>query len=164
MTDIVFNGLLALMVIYLGKDADCGIPILKWNLVYLLLLTLRSISSLIKLAIIRHFSWYSNYWTLGSYLFVDGSFLIWLIYGNILFYSSRNLCGTLPESQVLYNLMLVLLIIGYFQMLLYGALLCCLPFIIYYFWREQALGGLRRHVPESSIHKVLRSLTRKKFR
>jgi len=114
MTDIIFNGLLAVMVIYLGKDADCGIPILNWNLGYLLLLTLRSISSLIKVILTRYYFEYANTWTLASYLFVDGSFLIWLIYGNILFYSSKNLCGTLPESKVIYNLMQVLLIIGYF--------------------------------------------------
>ena len=49
----------------------------------------------------------------------------------MLFYSGANTCNEKADSLVLYNLMFVLLIVGYFQMLVYGLLLCCLPCILY---------------------------------
>jgi hypothetical protein len=56
--------------------------------------------------------------------------------------------------------MLVLLIFGYFQMLMYGFVILCLPLIICYLWRSQ---GRQVDLSEQTIPKVLRKLTVTKF-
>ncbi len=106
-----------------------------------MILNLKSLSSIVKIYVIRYFYAYQNFYSLLSFLILDGSLLIWLIYGNVLFYSSGNECNTFDNSKTLYNLMLVLLIIGYFQMLIYTVLICFLPCIYFYIVRGQ---GQRR--------------------
>ncbi len=95
-----------------------------------------------------------------SFIIFDGTFLLWLIYGNKLFYSTSNHCNEAENSQILYNLMLVLLIVGYFQMLMYGFVILCLPLIICYLWRAQ---GPQTDLSDQTIPKVLRKLTVTKF-
>ena len=131
-SDLIFNALACLVVYYLGNENFCGIPIMQWNIIYFALISLRSLSTLVKFYVNRDFYEYQGYYQLVNIFFVDGSFLGWLIYGNILFYSSRNDCALIENTNLLYNLMLVLIIIGYFQMLVYALILCCLPCILYY--------------------------------
>lgn len=56
--------------------------------------------------------------------------MAWLIYGNILFYSKENNCDTLEVSQNMNRLMLMILIIGYFQMAVYLMLIILVPVLI----------------------------------
>ena len=130
-TDLLFDALVLMLILHFGRKVDCGIPIVRWCVVYFLLLGLRSMANFAKILVVRRYYRYSNLYSIMSFIAIDGGFLLWLLYGNLLFYSEKNVCGDFEESRVLYNLMLVLLIIGYFQMLLYGLLLCCLPFILY---------------------------------
>ena len=75
---------------------------------------MRSLANFARVAIVRRFmpEWV-NIYSIVSFIIIDGSFLIWLIYGNILFYSDSNKCNEEMNTLVLYNLMLILLIVGY---------------------------------------------------
>ena len=71
-------------------------------------------------------------YSLITFVALDGFLLGWLIYGNIIFYSSDDDCDLHADSKSLYYLMFFLLIIGYIQMLFFVILLCLIPFIVYY--------------------------------
>jgi len=47
--------------------------------------------------------------------------LIWLIYGNVLYYSSSNDC--MDKAHFQYSLMMVIIIFGYIQMLAYAIII-----------------------------------------
>jgi len=47
-SDLIFNALISSLIYYLGRDSECGIPIMRWNLIYFVFLSFRSCSSLIK--------------------------------------------------------------------------------------------------------------------
>lgn len=128
--------LILILIIHFGKNASCGIPILTWTIVYFVILGVRSIANFLKIFVIRFWVQHLNRYSLWSFIIVDGTFLGWLIYGNFIFYSDANDCSSYSSSSVLYNLMLVLIIIGYFQMLVYGLLIFCLPCIIYAIHRQ----------------------------
>jgi len=113
-TDLLFDALILILIIHFGKNADCGIPIFTWCMIYFALLGLRSLANFAKIFIVRNFYAHQNLYSISSFVIIDGSFLLWLIYGNFLFYSSENKCSLYESSQVLSNLMLVLIIIGYF--------------------------------------------------
>ena len=52
----------------------------------------------------------------------------WLIYGNVLYYSSENTCFS--ENMLLGYLMLGILIIGYFHLFLFGLIICILSVVV----------------------------------
>ena len=66
-----------------------------------------------------------------AFLTVDGSYLIWLIYGNVIFYSKENNCESIENSQTMYKIMLMLLIVGYFQMAVYLLLIILIPILFF---------------------------------
>jgi hypothetical protein len=129
--DLVFDAIILLLVIVFGKDSSCGIPVFMWCIVYFIILAARSLSNLVKIVIIRTSPASVPRFSIISFVVIDGLFLAWLIYGNVLFWSNENDCNVISNSFVMYNLMLILIIIGYFQMLVYALLICCLPCIIY---------------------------------
>ena len=129
-TDLAFDIFILILVIHFGKSASCGIPIFMWNLIYFIILGVKTVAHLFKIVIVRSWPRHLNRYSIATFLMADGTFIGWLIYGNILFYSKANNCGLLQNSQVLYHMMMVLLIIGYFQMLVYFLLICCLPCLI----------------------------------
>jgi hypothetical protein len=139
-TDLFFDTLILILIVYFGRDTNCGIPIYTWNLVYFILLALRSLANFAKIYVVRNFYAHSNAYSILSFVIIDGCFLGWIIYGNFIFYSSENRCNDIEETQMLYNLMLVLIIIGYFQFLVYGLILCFLPCILYYLIHQQQAG------------------------
>lgn len=109
-----FDGLILILILHYGSDAKCRIPILKWNFVYFVILGFRSLSNFVKIIFVRQFHRYANIYALFSLIIIDGFFLAWLIYGNVLFYSHENNCNAVPSARMLYNLMFVLIVIGYF--------------------------------------------------
>ena len=129
--DLIFDALILFLIIYFGRDASCGIPIFMWTIVYFVILGCRSLSNLVKIFLIRASSSIINRYSIISFVIIDGCLLAWLIYGNVIFYSDENNCKVIENSKALYNVMLVLIIIGYFQMVVYGLIIFCLPCILY---------------------------------
>ncbi|CDW90885.1 zinc finger protein [Stylonychia lemnae] len=160
-TDLMFNVLAMMLIINFGADSHCGISIFMWCLVYFCILSTRSLTNLFKLKLQENQFRYYNTFTIASFIVIDGLLLSWLIYGNILFYSSKNDCNQMEGSRVLYNLMFVLLLVGYFQMLVYALLIFCLPCLIVILrHQERQRAGI---VPSSAIPSIIQSLTRLKF-
>jgi len=57
---------------------------------------------------------------LSKYLFLKPLLTGWLIYGNVVFYGQRARCGeALVSSSKLYTFLLIVIIVGYFQMFLF---------------------------------------------
>lgn len=83
-------------------------------MVYFGILGVRSISNLMKIIIVRNYYRWASLYSIISFVIIDGFFLAWLIYGNVIFFSTPNNCGKIHETQVLYNLMFILIIVGYF--------------------------------------------------
>jgi hypothetical protein len=78
------------MVVHFGRNSDCGIPIFRWCFVYFLLLGARSLANLGKILIVRSRPEYAAVYSIASFVIIDGAFLIWLLYGNFIFYSANN--------------------------------------------------------------------------
>ena len=94
---------------------------------------LRSLTNLARFIIVRDYYQYHGRFNLITFVVIDGFILGWLIYGNILLYSEENLCNKTDDlSRVLYDIMLVLIIIGYFQMLLYAMIIILVPALLIY--------------------------------
>ena len=54
-TDLFFDALILFLIYHFGSKGKCGIPIFKWNIVYFIVLGIRSLSNLIKILIIRNY-------------------------------------------------------------------------------------------------------------
>jgi hypothetical protein len=63
---------------------------------------------------------------------VDGIIIVWLVYGNRIFYSKANDCGEKEGTRFLTDLMQTFLIIGYIMMGFYSLILCTLPCLYFY--------------------------------
>jgi len=76
---------------------------------------------------------------MGLHFIVAMSLVGWLIYGNVLFWSNKNDCSS--YSSGLNFMMLILLVLGYMEMLkccLTGTLVCCMvPFFLFASRRAQ---------------------------
>jgi len=67
---------------------------------------------------------------------VESANIIWLIYGNKLYYSSGNTCYT--EVPLLSYLMLAILIMGYFHMMLYAVILGVITFLCVVMFKDKS--------------------------
>ena len=66
-------------------------------------------------------------------LYIDGLMLTWIIYGNILFFSDKNNCESIPGTRGMYKLMFAFLIVGYLMIFTYLIIVCsnkCLCIIV----------------------------------
>ena len=99
-------------------------------MIYFLIVSMKSLVNLGKIPLVRRQSSYQGAYSLIAFLIVDGVYLAWLIYGNLLFYSKENNCETMEGSQNMNRLMLLTLIIGYFQMAVYLMLIILIPVLI----------------------------------
>ena len=123
--------MLALILLsYFGSKVQCGIPLQRWMMIYFLIVSMKSLVNLLKIPLVRSQSSYQGAYSLIAFLIVDGVYLAWLIYGNLLFYSKENNCETMEGSQNMNRLMLLTLIIGYFQMAVYLMLIILIPVLI----------------------------------
>jgi len=112
--DLFFIVLVLVCVSHYATETSCGIPVYEWIYTYFMIVAAKTINNVIRIVVTSHFAQCSPWYVVGSFFLVDGAFLGWLIYGNILFYSSKNDCFQVEDTQFLYNFMLILLIVGYF--------------------------------------------------
>ena len=95
-------------------------------------------------------------------LFVNTVLVCWLVYGNILFMADRNDCLQAQGIRPYYISFVVLICVGYFQMLFCLMLACMLPFIACFL--QQILRGNSMGIGNiMPITTVLESITRVKF-
>ena len=160
LTDLVFLIVVLAIVHAYGKDSNCGIPAYRWTNVYLVVLGIKQISNFLIVYLQSFYYRRIPLVQLLLFVVVDGFIAGWLIYGNVLFYSSKDDCNSIENSKSIYNVMLVLLIIGYFQLLGYAMILILLPFLIV-FLRNQQRG--QRDINDNQIPQVLQSLAKHQF-
>jgi hypothetical protein len=87
-------------------------------------------------------------------MIVEILLLGWLLYGNILYFSSGNNCN--EEQTFLSYLMLALLIIGYFSMIVHCLIISCVGIIKYRRYKD-------KHRKQMGSVAILRSLSKSKF-
>lgn len=151
-----------------GRHAvTCGIPILMWHEVLFALFGVRSLANLLKIYIIRNFYSRRNYYNIMRFAIVDGLIILWLIYGNVLYYSKRNDCEANERTQFLNEFMGCILILGYVMIGFYLLILCTVP-CLYYLLRQQQANNQRiaaaaGHVSQSQVPQILDSLSKVPF-
>ena len=94
---------------------------------------------------------------------IDGFLIGWLIYGNFLYYSPKNNCAAIPDTQFAAEFMSCILMLGYMMMFMYGLILLTLP-CLYIYLRAQLnahhnMQG-RGEIHQAQVPAVLQSLTR----
>ena len=104
------------------------------------------------------FRWY---YKLYQTLFINLAMTVWLIYGNVIFYSSANDCQTIEATYGLWIMMLVFLIIGYFFLLAMIIVLIVLPFILFCNRRREEQG--EEEINDEQMLKIANSLHREKW-
>ena len=114
----------------------CGIPILMWHEVLFVLFGVRSFMNLLKIYIIRNFYSRRNYYNFMRFVIIDGLIIVWLVYGNMLYYSVKNNCEQNERTAFLDQFMGCILILGYVMMGFYLLVICTLP-CLYYLMRAQ---------------------------
>ena len=70
-----------------GQLPKCGIPILQWHEFFFVLLGIRSLLSLMRLYVARDSIFKRGHLEIFKLIVVDGVIIMWLIYGNRIFYS-----------------------------------------------------------------------------
>lgn len=160
--DLVCAVLMLLLVCKTGKPGMCGVPLFEWNIVYTVIIGMRALANLAKIPLMRSSSPSLNLYVISSFIVVDGCFLAWLIYGNVLFYSRANNCNDIQSAKFLYSFTLVLLVVGYVQMLLYALLIIAVPIMVIYV-RSQPDNRPGGHLRGEAIPLVIQGLARQQF-
>lgn len=130
-TDLIVQVIMIIILVLFGRHVTCGIPIVTWIAVYIGIISARTFANLFKITLMRRGVTWQGTYSIGVFLVFDGAFLGWLIYGNVIFWSKADNCNVVPDSRIIYQLMLLMILVGYFQMLVYGILISCVPCIIY---------------------------------
>ncbi len=84
---------MSVFVTYLTKNAQCGIPVLMWNSVHLSLFVVNSICKLFQIYVIRYHYSHRACYNISTSLIVNLAMTGWLVYGNVIYFSSKNDCG-----------------------------------------------------------------------
>jgi hypothetical protein len=125
---------------------DCGIPIVQWLDIFFMLFGLRSLYQLMKIWVIRHFYSRIFCFDIAKLVFVDGFMVAWLVYGNYLYYSPKNNCAYIPDTQFMAQFMSCIIILGYMMMFMYLMILVSLP-CLYIYFRHQMTAQAERLGP-----------------
>ena len=115
-----------------STEATCGIPVLMWLEVFFALFGLRSFFQLMKIFVIRNFFQYQHAYEIVRLVIIDGLLILWLIYGNQLYYSPENDCRTNERTRFIVDFMGCILFIGYLLIGLYILLICTVPCLYLY--------------------------------
>ena len=129
--------LVILEVVKYSDPRGCGIPLREWLMVFCALYFSRSTFQLVKIWVVRHHHSCRFYYDITAFVICNGSMIVWLCYGYMIFYSDKNNCDDFPETAFLNSVMFVILFIGYFLGFMYLMILCTLP-CLYMMMREQA--------------------------
>ena len=103
-----------------------------WLETFLSLFAFRSFTILFKIYIIRHFYDLRGRYELVRIFIVDSILIIWLTYGNELYFSDKNDCATKDSTVFMAETMGGILFFGYVMMAFYLLLLCTIPCLYWY--------------------------------
>ena len=132
-----FIDILALLIIVLvlvltrKRHNECGIPVREWIIVFFAIWLSKSTFNLFKIIILRRN--YDAKISFSATLFVimNGLLVIWLIVGNIYWFSDSNDCADHDDTLWLNVVMLIILVVGYLVIAFYFLLLCTVPCIYF---------------------------------
>ena len=138
-----------------------------WLKVFFALFGLRSFFQLLKIFVIRNFFQYQHVYEIVRLFLIDGILIIWLLYGNSLYYSEQNDCRKNERTRFIVDFMGAILFVGYLLISLYLLLICTVPCLYLYVrhhmniqMRLQQEAELRRL---SQVPQILSSLSRVPF-
>ena len=103
-----------------------------WLETFLTIYTIRSFSILWKVYIIRYNYEFRSRYELYRILTIDLIMVIWLIYGNELYFSDENDCEKKESTEPLAEIMGVIIFLGYIPLFFYLILLVTLPCLLWY--------------------------------
>ena len=109
------------------QDHSCGIPVRMWLEVFFALCGVRSLFQLFKIFVIRFYYQHRHAYEIVRMIVIDGLLILWLIYGNQIFYSKENDCQKNEHTRFLNDFMGCILFLGYLMISLYLLLICTVP-------------------------------------
>ena len=116
-------------------SAQCGIPMTRWVVGLLSIILLNNVHKFFMYIVVQRCRGSRFiYGVFGSTLTFTTLF-VWLIYGNVMYYSRRNDCMYLRETRVLSYLMLGYLYVGYLQIGYAMSYAYCLPHALMKWWQ-----------------------------
>lgn len=136
----------------------CGIPIKMWLEVLFSLAGVRSLANLLRIYIIRNFYSTRNYFSFMRFVIIDGLIIVWLVYGNMLYYSDKNNCEQNERTAFLDQFMGCILILGYVLMGFYLLVICTLPCLYFLMQRERAAFQLDAHAGPMNQNQITQIL------
>ena len=103
----------------------------EWIIAFFVIWLSKSLFNLFKIPVLRRN--YENRVSFSATLFVimNGFLVIWLIVGNVFWFSDNNDCEDHDDTAWLNVLMLIILVIGYLVIAFYFLLLCTVPCIYF---------------------------------
>jgi hypothetical protein len=93
----------------------------------------------LKIFVIRNFYQYQHAYEITRLVIIDGLLILWLIYGNQLYYSKENDCRANERTRFIIDFMGCIIFIGYLLIGLYLLLICTVPCLYFYMRHNMAM-------------------------
>lgn len=128
-TEMALDSFLLTLIIILiaidisrSKQGDCSNPVREWVLVFFIIWLSKSTVSLLKIPVLK--TNYKGRLTANLYIYfaANGLLVVWLIAGNYFYFSEAKDC---PSAWSI--VMLIILIVGYFVIFFYLAMILLMP-------------------------------------
>ena len=122
----------------------CGVPIIGWGLGLILIFAAFQISEIINIFVVQYFYSSRAYYNIVQIVLFSTVLFVWLVYGNIIYFSDENDCAENEEMQVPLFLMRMFLILGYVFMVYFACLLLVILLVMALVYRQRSnLRGLQ---------------------
>ena len=108
--DLSCNLILLILLIFDGKEGKCGIPILTWLIGFFIILAFKTILKGFTIFFIEANPQVAQRYVILSTFSSDMLLILWLIYGNMLFYSDKNDCDKREGTTFEFYLMFIFLL------------------------------------------------------
>ena len=126
------------------RDMKCGVPIIGWGLGLILIFAAFQISEIINIFVVQYFYSSRAYYNIVQIVLFSTVLFVWLVYGNIIYFSDENDCAENEEMQVPLFLMRMFLILGYVFMVYFACLLIVILLVMALVYRQRSnLRGLQ---------------------
>ena len=117
------------------------------------------ISEIIQIFVIQNYYSSRAYYNIAQVVIFSTMLFLWLVYGNIIFFSDSNDCTEKEEFKMPVFFMRLSLILGYAFMVYYLCLLFVIMIVLVLVYRERT----NRRMPVEEIHYIRQSLISLEF-
>ena len=132
---------------------------MEWDLGLTLMFAAFQISEIIQIFVVQSYYNSRAYYNIAQIVIFSSMLFLWLVYGNIIFFSDENDCIQKEEFKMPVFFMRLSLILGYAFMVYYLCLLFVIMIVLVLVHRDRTY----RDIPIESIHYIRQSLISLEF-